>query len=67
MASPARSSLLRTKAWIGGKWRSALSENTFPVYSPANNELIAEVWITTLCSILINRPVEPEVDPHDSR
>lgn len=44
MASPARSSLLRTKAWIGGKWRAALSENTFPVYNPANNELIAEVY-----------------------
>ena len=43
MASPARSSLLRTKAWIGSKWRAALSENTFPVYNPANNELIAEV------------------------
>ena len=44
MASPARSSLLRTKAWIGGKWRAALSENTFPVYNPANKELIAEVY-----------------------
>ena len=44
MASPARSSLLRTKAWIGGKWQAALSENTFPVYNPTNNELIAEVY-----------------------
>ena len=43
-SSAARSSLLRTKAWIGGQWRAALSENTFPVYNPANNELIAEVW-----------------------
>ena len=43
MASATRSGLLRTQAWIGGRWRTAISENTFPVYNPATNEVVAEV------------------------
>ena len=39
----ARTILLKNKAWIGGKWLDALSENTYPVYNPYNMEIIAEV------------------------
>ncbi|XP_022654882.1 succinate-semialdehyde dehydrogenase, mitochondrial-like [Varroa jacobsoni] len=36
-------SLLRTKAYIGGKWTDASSGTTFPVYNPSTNEEIANV------------------------
>ena len=52
MAAPARSALIRTQAWIGGKWRAALSENTFPVYSPATKEIVAEVCLHDAISML---------------
>ena len=45
MAASAKSGLLRTQAWIGGRWRTALSTNTFPVYNPSTSEVIAEVWL----------------------
>ena len=31
------------KAYIGGKWKDASSNATFPVVNPANGELLAEV------------------------
>ena len=36
-------SLLRTQAFINGEWVDADSGETFPVYNPATNEVIAEV------------------------
>ena len=36
-------SLLRTQAYINGEWVDADSGETFPVYNPATNEVIAEV------------------------
>jgi succinate-semialdehyde dehydrogenase/glutarate-semialdehyde dehydrogenase len=36
-------SLLKTKAYIDGKWVDADSGETFPVYNPATHELVAEV------------------------
>jgi len=35
--------LLRTQAYINGEWVNADSGETFPVYNPASNEVIAEV------------------------
>ena len=31
------------KAYIGGKWKSAASNTTFPVFNPANGEKLADV------------------------
>jgi delta 1-pyrroline-5-carboxylate dehydrogenase len=31
------------KAYIGGKWKSAASNTTFPVFNPASGEKLAEV------------------------
>ena len=31
------------KAYIGGKWKAAATNATFPVYNPANGEKLAEV------------------------
>jgi acyl-CoA reductase-like NAD-dependent aldehyde dehydrogenase len=31
------------KAYIGGKWKAAASNTTFPVFNPANGEKIADV------------------------
>ncbi len=39
----ARTPLLRNKAWIGGRWLDALTENTYSVYNPSNREVIADV------------------------
>lgn len=39
----ARTPLLKNKAWIGGKWLDAVSENTYSVYNPSNREVIADV------------------------
>lgn len=36
-------SLLKTRAYINGQWVDADSGETFPVYNPATQELIAEV------------------------
>lgn len=36
-------SLLRTQAYVGGRWENALSGRTFPVYNPATGEVLAEV------------------------
>ena len=54
MATPGRLALLRTKAWVGGSWRGALSEATFPVYNPAKGELIAEVLQMMLETIVLS-------------
>ena len=35
--------LLRNKAWIGGKWTSAINESTFPVYNPSTGQKIADI------------------------
>ncbi len=35
--------LLRTQAYINGEWVDADDGSTFPVYNPANGELVAEV------------------------
>jgi succinate-semialdehyde dehydrogenase/glutarate-semialdehyde dehydrogenase len=35
--------LLKTQAYINGEWVDADSGETFPVYNPANNEVIVEV------------------------
>ncbi len=31
------------KAYIGGKWKAAASNTTFPVFNPANGEKLADV------------------------
>ena len=31
------------KMWIGGKWVDAESGKTYPVYNPANGEVIAQL------------------------
>ena len=36
-------SLLRSKAWIGGRWSASANGATFPVFDPCNGEKIAEV------------------------
>ncbi|MCS6930298.1 MAG: NAD-dependent succinate-semialdehyde dehydrogenase [Saprospiraceae bacterium] len=36
-------SLLRTQAYVGGRWQEAYSGRTFPVYNPATGEVLAEV------------------------
>ena len=51
----ARSALWRTKAWIGGKWRTALSENTYPVYSPSSGELLAHVGGVVLTKMVLTK------------
>ena len=38
-----RLSLLRGRGWVSGRWVEAASGKTFPVFSPANGEIIAEV------------------------
>ena len=39
----AKTSLLKNKAWIGGRWVDAITQNTYPVYNPTNREVIADV------------------------
>jgi len=36
-------SLFKTKAFINGQWVDGAKGETFPVYNPATNELLAEV------------------------
>lgn len=36
-------SLLRSKAWVGGNWTSAVNGATFPVYNPSTRQKIADV------------------------
>ena len=36
-------SLLRSKAWVGGSWISAVNRATFPVYNPSTGAMVAEV------------------------
>ena len=38
-----RLSLLRGRAWVSGRWVEAASKQTFPVWNPANGEIIADV------------------------
>ena len=37
------STLLRHQSYIHGEWVGAQSGKTFPVFNPANNEILAEV------------------------
>ena len=39
----ARTNLLKNKTLVGGKWVEAISKRTYPVYNPANSEVITEV------------------------
>jgi succinate-semialdehyde dehydrogenase / glutarate-semialdehyde dehydrogenase len=41
--APARSDLLRTQAYIAGRWVGAPDGGTFPVYDPATGMVIADV------------------------
>lgn len=36
-------SLLRSKAWIGGRWTASANGATFPVFDPCTGQKIAEV------------------------